>query len=75
MRGRQSFAMVKRLGVEELVAKDADDYVRIATRVAGDRAFRDELSRRIVAGLDRLFDDAQPVRALEAFLASTHPAS
>ena len=72
MRGRQSLAMLRRLGVDDLVATDVADYVRIATRVAADGAFREELSHRILAGHAQLFDDARPVRALEAFLASTH---
>jgi protein O-GlcNAc transferase len=72
MRGRQSLAMLRRVGVEELVAADTGDYVRIATRVATDPSHRKDLSRRILEGGAQLFDDERPVRALEAFLASTH---
>ena len=38
MRGRQSAAMLSRMGLDELVAADAEDYVRIAARTRGRRA-------------------------------------
>ena len=64
MRGRQSAAMLGLLGVDELVARDADDYVRIAVRLAGDAPWRASLRARIVAARGRLFDDAAPIVAL-----------
>jgi CRISPR-associated protein Csy1 len=68
MRGRQSAGMLRLLGVDELIASDEDDYVRIAARLASDRAWRNALSERIVAGQSRVFDDPAPVAALERFL-------
>jgi CRISPR-associated protein Csy1 len=64
MRGRQSAGMLALEGVDELVARDADDYVRIAARLAADRDWRTELRSRIRAGHARVFDDAAPVHAL-----------
>jgi len=64
MRGRQSMAMLKILGVEELIAKDAKDYVSIAIRIGRNRDVRHALSRRIVAALPKLFDDREPPRVL-----------
>jgi predicted O-linked N-acetylglucosamine transferase (SPINDLY family) len=68
MRARQSAAMLAQVGVPELVARDAADYVAIAARLASDREWRDELSARIDRGADRLFDDAAPVEAFAAAL-------
>ena len=68
MRARQSAAMLELVGVPELVARDADDYVAIAARLASDRAWRDDLSARIDRGAARLFDDPAPVEALAAAL-------
>jgi len=68
MRGRQSMAMLRLLGVDELVASDAADYVAKAVRVGTDRGFRAELSARIKAGLGTLFDRDEPIRELEDFL-------
>lgn len=67
MRGRQSAGMLSLLGMHELIATDADDYVRIATRLCGDPAWRALLSARIRERSGVLFDDPAPVAALEAF--------
>jgi predicted O-linked N-acetylglucosamine transferase (SPINDLY family) len=64
MRGRQSAAMLALAGVGDTVAKDEDDYVRIAVRVARERTWRDDVAARVVAGQARLFDDARPIDAL-----------
>ena len=68
MRSRQSSAMLAQVGVPELVARDAADYVAIAARLAQDRAWRDELAERIDRGAARLFDDPAPVDAFAAAL-------
>jgi predicted O-linked N-acetylglucosamine transferase (SPINDLY family) len=68
MRARQSAAMLAQVGVPELVARDAADYVAIAARVAADRTWREELSARIDRGAARLFDDPAPVEAFAAAL-------
>jgi CRISPR-associated protein Csy1 len=68
MRGRQSAGMLRLLGVDELIAADGDDYVAIATRLGREPSWRDELSARIRDGLGQLFDDAEPVHALERAL-------
>jgi CRISPR-associated protein Csy1 len=67
MRGRQSTGMLKLIGVEELIAADIDDYVRIATRLCSDPAWRSALSARIRENSSRLFDDPAPIAALDAF--------
>jgi predicted O-linked N-acetylglucosamine transferase (SPINDLY family) len=74
MRGRQSAAMLGLLEMPELVARDGDDYARIAARLAGDRAWREEVAARIRAGSGALFDRPEPVEALAAFLESAAPA-
>jgi predicted O-linked N-acetylglucosamine transferase (SPINDLY family) len=68
MRSRQSAAMLAQVGLPELVARDEADYVAIAARLASDRDWRDEVSRRIDLGADRLFDDPAPVEAFAAAL-------
>ena len=68
MRGRQSMAMLRLLGVDELVASDPGDFVAKAVRVGTDRELRASLSARIRAGLPTLFDRDEPIRELESFL-------
>lgn len=67
MRGRQSAGMLKLIGVDELIAADIDDYLRIAARLCGDPAWRADLSARIRERSGRLFDDTAPIAALDAF--------
>jgi predicted O-linked N-acetylglucosamine transferase (SPINDLY family) len=68
MRGRQSQAMLRILGLDELVAPDRDAYVETAIRLGRDTAFREDVSRRLGASRERLFSQDEPIRALEAFL-------
>ncbi len=68
MRGRQSMAMLRMLGMDDLVAADVAGYVAAAVQVGTDRALRASLSARIQKGLGALFDRDEPIRELEAFL-------
>jgi CRISPR-associated protein Csy1 len=70
MRGRQSASLLTLAGVPELIARDADDYVRIATRLGHDPAWRAELSARLRAGQEAVFDRTEPVAALQDFFES-----
>lgn len=64
MRGRQSAAMLRIIGVDELVAGDAEEYVELALRAGCNRDFRVSLSERIKAGLPKLFNREEPIAAL-----------
>jgi predicted O-linked N-acetylglucosamine transferase (SPINDLY family) len=68
MRGRQSAAMLRIVGAEALVAADHDDYVRIASRLAGDAAWRDQQARGIRDGSGALFNRREPVQAFSDLL-------
>ncbi len=67
MRGRQSYGMLKEMGIEDTIACSVDDYVRIACGLARDPAWRKNLSARIFAAHTRLFDDKRSIVALESF--------
>jgi predicted O-linked N-acetylglucosamine transferase (SPINDLY family) len=68
MRGRQSAAMLRRVGVPDLVARDVEDYVACAARLGRSPEERRALSARIVEGRGELFERPEAVRVLEAFL-------
>jgi len=68
MRARQSAAMLTLAGATELVARDENDYVEIASRIAGDAAFANEMAQRLSTGRARVFDDPAPLAALSAWL-------
>jgi len=67
MRGRQSAGMLEIIGLPELIAETDDDYANIALRLGRDKHWRNEVSCRIAAARERLFDDRAPVVALAEF--------
>jgi protein O-GlcNAc transferase len=68
MRGRQSMGMLTQLGVAELIARDEDDYVRIATQLIEQPVWRAGLAARIAATQARLFDVPDAIDRLQEFL-------
>ncbi|MEP6701500.1 MAG: tetratricopeptide repeat protein, partial [Betaproteobacteria bacterium] len=72
MRARQSAAMLRLAGVPELIAADADDYVRIAARLVAEPEWRGEMSARISAGSAQLFDDSAPLEAFANIIREVH---
>ena len=71
MRGRQSYAVLRMLGIGDTVADSIDRYVDIAVRLGLDRSMREEIRERTASALPRLLADRAPVRALEAWLERT----
>lgn len=70
MRGRQTAAMLQLMGIPELVVEDDEAFIHTALQLGRDKIWRDQVSGRIKASHSRLFDDSNPIRALEKFLLS-----
>jgi CRISPR-associated protein Csy1 len=68
MRGRQSAAMLRQLGLDQLIAADGEDYVRIAHAVVHDRLWREQVRQQLRERADVLFDQAGAIASLERFL-------
>ena len=66
-RGRHTQAMYRKMGLGELVARDAAGYVDLATRLANDRDFRTHTSSRILERNAALFCDRRVVDEFERF--------
>lgn len=62
MRGRHASAILRRAGRSDLIARDEDDFVAIAARLAR--------SRERLEGTGAVFGDPEPVATLADFLAS-----
>ena len=60
--------MLQLIGCDELIAADADGYVDIVRRVAGNGEARAAVVAKLRQGRDRLFDDPAPILALAEFL-------
>lgn len=70
MRSRQSAAMLRMIGLDQLAAADASAYVDIACRLTSDRAWADSVRKRLLDRADLLFEQELPLQHLQnAFLA------
>jgi protein O-GlcNAc transferase len=67
MRGRQSAAMLSLMGLDELIANDHADYLRIALRLGTNLDYRREMAKRITDNRDAIFNDPKPIAALVEF--------
>lgn len=70
MRSRHGMAILNRIGLGELIARDKQDYVAIAARLGRDPALRQDIGGRIAARKDALYGDRAPLEALAAWLES-----
>ncbi len=68
MRGRLASAIMRRMGIDELVAGTDDAFIGSALRLAADPQACEALRSRIRQQRHLLFDDVTPVRALEEVL-------
>jgi predicted O-linked N-acetylglucosamine transferase (SPINDLY family) len=68
MRGRLASGILKRMGLQELVAATEEGYVERVVKLAQDSGYRNGIRARIAASRDVLYEDLAPVRALEEFL-------
>ncbi|CAG9931279.1 tetratricopeptide repeat protein [Candidatus Nitrotoga arctica] len=70
MRGRQSYGMLKCMGLNELIAHDDKDYVEIATRLGTDSAWHQQVVQHINTSSDVIFAVETPLRQMEQFFAA-----
>jgi predicted O-linked N-acetylglucosamine transferase (SPINDLY family) len=69
LRGRLASGILRRIGLDELVADTEEAYAEKAVRLAQDAAYWGEVRSRMIAARAPLHGDTAPVRALERFLA------
>jgi protein O-GlcNAc transferase len=68
LRARLASGVLRHLGLDELVAPSDEAYVELAATLAADRERRLALRKRIEAGRQRLYRDAEPLDALQRFI-------
>jgi predicted O-linked N-acetylglucosamine transferase (SPINDLY family) len=67
MRGRMTFAFYKQMGIFDCVAADIQSFTDIAYTLATNKAWRDEISKKIRDQATALFEDMESVHELERF--------
>ena len=70
MRGRLAGGILRRAGLTELIARTEEEFIGLAVRLAGDEDYASSMRQTMAANTAALFDDAEPARALNDFLAS-----
>ena len=65
MRGRHTVAMLELLELPELIARNADDYVSISSRLLSDDGFHAEVKQKIQQRKSRLFQDKSVAEAFQ----------
>ena len=68
MRGRLAGAILDHMKLSDLVAKTEVAYIDLAVKLASDAEFRESVQTRMAEARAILYNDIEPVRALEAFL-------
>lgn len=66
-RSRYAATTYRKIGVPEVVASSAAEYVRIATAIGTDRDYRQELKSKILPAGEQVFEDKAIIRAYEEF--------
>jgi predicted O-linked N-acetylglucosamine transferase (SPINDLY family) len=72
MRGRLASGILKRIGLQELIAHDEDDFINIAVKTTTDRTYNHHIREKINEKRNSLYMDLQPVRALEKFIENVY---
>ena len=68
MRGRLASGILRRMGIEDLIARNVEDFVRLVVRLGQDAAFRHRMRERMRETQGLLFDDVSAVHALQVKL-------
>jgi predicted O-linked N-acetylglucosamine transferase (SPINDLY family) len=68
MRARHGLAILNRVGLTDLIARDKDDYVAIAARLGRDADLRRQIGARVAANKSALYGDRAPLDAFASWL-------
>ncbi len=68
MRGRLASGILKRMGLTELIANSKQAFIELAVRLASNKTYRQNISEKIIELRAILYEDKEPVLALQNFL-------
>ena len=68
MRGRLGSGILRRMGIPELIANSDEEYIELVVRIANDDSYRNQMSKKIINQRNILYNDIEPIRALERFI-------
>lgn len=68
LRGRLASGILRRMAMTELIANNETEYIDLAVKLVQDPSYRKAVQEKIADNRSILFDDQEPIRALEQFL-------
>jgi tetratricopeptide (TPR) repeat protein len=68
MRGRLASGILKRIGLQELIAKNENDYINLVVKLASNQEYNQFIRNKIKENHGILYSDFESVRGLEQFL-------
>lgn len=70
MRSRATSAMLKMMGLDELIAYSDNEYIEITIKLATDESFYNNIKNKIKKNINKLYADIKPIQDLENFFLS-----
>ena len=71
MRGKFASGILMRMGMSDLIAHTIEEYIELAVRLVQNKEFHKKISLCMNNSRDILYEDKDPIRALETFLINT----
>lgn len=75
MRGRVTLACYRQMGIDDLVANSADEYLELAYRMANDQLFKNSIEEKIKSKRDILFENYNAINEISDFFMSAYSAA
>jgi len=73
-RGRHVYGFYRKMGFDDCIARDHEDYVSIAVRLANDNEFRQSVVAKIKANRQLVWEETRVVKEFERFFQEVAPA-
>jgi predicted O-linked N-acetylglucosamine transferase (SPINDLY family) len=68
MRGRLASGILKRIGLQELIAKNENDYINLVVKLASNQEYNQYIRNKLKENRHVLYSDFESIRGLEQFL-------
>jgi predicted O-linked N-acetylglucosamine transferase (SPINDLY family) len=68
LRGRLASGILKRINLSELVSASKEEYISMAVKLSTDKRYRQSIKERMEQSRHLLFNDLEPIHALEDFI-------
>ena len=74
VRGRLTTGLYKQMGLSDLIATDANSYLRLALRLAQDADFKRRMQEDIKANAHKLYERFEVIQEMETFFIAAYQA-